>query len=162
TVHTSGEDVSIQSQNFEHSQSHQFDDEDLLRTYIYHVLSPEVTLTSDYSLSKLNEDRLSAAQGYTTHRVTSALNYFHPEGYFATLRATWRQQASSIDVLDDQTSSDKLTSFWLFDANIGYRLPDRYGSLQVSFRNLLNRHFDYQSLPSDGRVLSDDFEAVMS
>ena len=34
--------------------------------------------------------------------------------------------------------------FWIFDASVGYRLPDRWGIVSIEARNLFDRSFQYQ------------------
>ena len=39
-------------------------------------------------------------------------------------------------------------AFWLLDASVGFRLPQRYGILSFSVRNLLDQRFDYLDVDS--------------
>lgn len=71
-----------------------------------------------------------------------SVRYFHPSGFFAGVIGTparqdvQRQQETGLPDGDD--------TFFLVDAAIGYRFPQRSGIASLEVRNLFNTGFKYQ------------------
>jgi hypothetical protein len=72
---------------------------------------------------------------------------FHPSGLSATFKATYFDQKGSflpqgLDPLPENLVSGK-DDFWLCDAAIGYRLPQRFGIISVGAKNLFDKSFRF-------------------
>jgi hypothetical protein len=107
-----------------------------------------VGLTAEYLYERWERDmNASAAPALTTQRFPLGANFYHPSGLSATVKATYFNQNGSflqqgLDPLPENlvTAND---NFWLCDAAIGYRLPQRYGILSVGAKNLFDKGFKY-------------------
>ena len=124
--------------------------EKLSRNYLFWTPHDWLALTAEYQYEHFQRGSTLnfGFQDLTTHRVPLGIAFFHPSGVNLAVKATWVSQYG--DFLPNQGSlagpccvhgSD---DFWLVDANIGYRLPKRYGLLTVGATNLLNQNFRYQ------------------
>jgi hypothetical protein len=84
-----------------------------------------------------------------TQRVPLGGNFFHPSGFSAGVKATWYDQKGTFLIPNAPLptpdffaqDSDK---FWLVDAAISYRLPQRYGMIILGAKNLFDQQFKYQ------------------
>ena len=126
-------------------------DEKLLRAYLYWTPFSYVALRAEYQYEKLERDFVPGAVDVElltpsetkTHRFPLALNAFHPNGLFLTLKTTYFDQHVDFPNLagDTDTSSDK---FWITDLSIGYRLPKRWGIASLTVKNLFDENFSFQ------------------
>ncbi len=78
-----------------------------------------------------------------TQRFPLAVNYYHPNGFFTGLIATYVDHevelptsAGGTDAGDDR--------FWIADLALGYRLPKRRGILSIVVKNLFDEDFRFQ------------------
>ncbi|MCI0563859.1 MAG: TonB-dependent receptor, partial [Nitrososphaera sp.] len=124
-------------------------DEELYRAYLYWTPNTRIVVSADYQFELLgtefqpgNADRTRPNE-VDTHRLPISLHYYHPNGFFAALRASYIDQKvefpnaiGTTDEGDDQ--------FWILDASMGYRLPNRWGIVSVDVRNLLDQDFQFQ------------------
>ena len=80
----------------------------------------------------------------TTYSAPLGIRYYHPSGLFAGLGVTFvRQERDAAQ--DSQIDAGEGTSnFTLVDAQIGYRLPRRFGLVSLQVSNIFDEHFDYQ------------------
>ncbi|QSA98166.1 FecR domain-containing protein [Methylococcus sp. EFPC2] len=70
------------------------------------------------------------------------LSYFHPTGFFGRLGGSFVHQRVLRAATAPQISGND--SFFLMDADLGYRLPRRLGAVSVGVKNLLDSRFRYQ------------------
>ncbi|HEY6001163.1 MAG TPA: FecR domain-containing protein [bacterium] len=109
------------------------------------------SLTAGYQYEKLDRGftgNLNVAE-LETHRLPLAVNFFHPSGIGAGVKATWYDQKGTFLKPDAATptpdnyaaDSDR---FWLVDAAVTYRLPLRHGTIVVGVQNLFDEEFKYQ------------------
>jgi hypothetical protein len=78
-----------------------------------------------------------------TNRFPLALNFFDPSGLFGQLKTTYvDHEADNYDSVSG-TSIPGSSTFWVWDAAIGYRLPKRYGIITVEAKNLFNQSFRF-------------------
>jgi len=79
----------------------------------------------------------------TTQKVPLSARVFHPSGFSLGVRGTFVDQSGDFQRNGTccQSGSSK---FWVFDAGISYRLPDRRGFVFVGATNIFNRNFLYQ------------------
>jgi hypothetical protein len=82
---------------------------------------------------------------YQIHTLSAPLtiNYFHPNGIFSKFGTTYVQQ--NLRRLTDSSLKEGNDGFVLFDAALGYRLPNRRGLLSLEGRNLSDENFFYRS-----------------
>ena len=81
------------------------------------------------------------------HRAPLSLGYYHPQGFFARLTATYVNQNAA--VRDDSVASGESEAsdrFWLTDLSLGYRLPKRFGLVTFGIKNLFDEGIQFQEL----------------
>jgi len=126
-------------------------EERLVRAYLYWTPHPWFALSAEYQYEGL--DRETADQSdplgirhVKTHRVPLGINFYHPLGFSAGLKATYINQKGTFHL--QNTPLDTFMSgedqFWVFDASISYRLPKRFGLITVGAKNLFDKSFRYQ------------------
>jgi tetratricopeptide (TPR) repeat protein len=117
------------------------------RGYVYWTVHPWVAVSADY-LYERQEREDDLIKEVTTHRVPLSVRFFHPSGAFASVRGTFFDQDGEFFRIGQAPSRDTPTSgsdqFWIFDASVGYRLPNRWGIVSLEGRNLFDRSFHYQ------------------
>ena len=79
-----------------------------------------------------------------THRVPLGLKFFHPSGLGFMWKATYLNQHGDFQRKDAVCCESGRSDFWVVDAAISYRFPQRYGSLTIGATNLFDRKFKYQ------------------
>ncbi|OAI02503.1 hypothetical protein A1342_01650 [Methylomonas methanica] len=125
--------------------------------YLYWSPSDWLTLKSEYRFEKFKREfanNLDPAnpRSVASHQVPLSINLFHTSGLFAKLSGTFvDQHATSSRLLAGlSANTPRFTgdseSFWVFDAMLGYRLPNRLGTLALEGRNLFDNNFVYQSV----------------
>jgi len=122
--------------------------EQLARAYLHGTPHKWVALTANYMYEKFERDmRSSNAKTLETQRVPLGINFSHPSGLSASFKATYYHQKGTYlpqgaDPLPENLVDGK-DSFWLCDAAIGYRLPQRYGMISIGAKNLFDQSFRY-------------------
>ncbi|WP_026600396.1 FecR domain-containing protein [Methylomonas sp. 11b] len=125
--------------------------------YVYWSPSDWLTLKSEYRFEKFKREFAnnldpSNPRSLASHQVPLSINLFHNSGLFAKLSGTFvDQHATSSRLLAGlPANAPRFTgdseSFWVFDALLGYRLPNRLGTLALEGRNLFDNNFVYQSV----------------
>jgi tetratricopeptide (TPR) repeat protein len=125
--------------------------EDGSRTYLYWTPRQDVSFSAQYQTERLSGDAFSVF-GFThvrTHRLPLEARYFSATGFSAGLRASRLQQQGQF-VLSPISEPDRLgfgkDQFWILDASVGYRLPNRRGFLAFNVDNVLDKQFRFQEL----------------
>jgi tetratricopeptide (TPR) repeat protein len=112
------------------------------RLYAYWTPSRSFATSAGYSFERFGGDpRASAIEGVVfvrTHRVPLELRYFAPAGIAARLSADYVRQRG---LFFTGRAEDR---FWVLNAGVSYRIPQRYGRLALEVRNLLDEKFNYQ------------------
>ncbi len=125
--------------------------------YLYWSPSDWLTLKSEYRFEKFKREFAnnldpSNPRSVSSHQVPLSINLFHASGLFAKLSGTFVDQhvTSSRLLAGLPANAPRFTgdseSFWVFDALLGYRLPNRLGTLALEGRNLFDNNFVYQSV----------------
>ncbi|MBD9360963.1 TonB-dependent receptor domain-containing protein [Methylomonas fluvii] len=125
--------------------------------YLYWSPSDWLTLKSEYRFEKFKREFTNSLdpsnpRSVASHQVPLSINLFHNSGLFAKLSGTFvDQHATSSRLLAGlPANAPRFTgdseSFWVFDAMLGYRLPNRLGTLALEGRNLFDNNFVYQSV----------------
>jgi outer membrane receptor protein involved in Fe transport len=79
-----------------------------------------------------------------THRVPLGINFYHPSGFSAQLKATYIHQDGKFQPQFSPWFIRGEDQFCVVDAVINYRLPKRYGLISFGVKNLFNKSFKYQ------------------
>jgi len=124
-------------------------EERLGRAYLYWTPQPWLALSAEYQYERFERDPRSpgveAITRLRTHRLPLGINFFHPLGFIARLKATYIDQEGDFFLMGPTPSIvPGADQFWVVDASIGYRLPDRWGLLTLEARNLFNEPFKFQ------------------
>ena len=121
-------------------------DEYIGRVYLYWAPHKMLSLSMEYLYEKLdrNEDFTEGTSEVTTHRLPLGINFFHPSGLSLSLKATyWNQDGIFERINDNFIFAPGDDTFWVVDAALGYRLPQRYGFITVGVTNLFDESFQY-------------------
>lgn len=133
----------------------------LYRAYLYGSLNSNWSFTSELQYEKFSRNEnpirnLIEPNHIDTLSIPTSLNYFNPNGLFFRLTGTYVRQdlerfsrKASINFFTREYPKDikieGLDSFYLFDASIGYRLPQRKGLISFEGRNLLDEDFYFRN-----------------
>jgi hypothetical protein len=121
--------------------------EKLGRAYLFWTPLDWLTLSSEYRYERFDRDRDNTGEEQIrelkTHRLPLGINFFHPFGFFAGLKATFIDQRGDFGN-DSEGFTHGSDQFWIFDASIGYRLPKRFGLIIIEARNLFDEEFRFQ------------------
>jgi cytochrome c-type biogenesis protein CcmH/NrfG len=118
--------------------------------YINGTAARRVAMSLEYSYEERDFDftqvsNNSLFEDYVkTERLRPQVRYYMPMGFFASVRATGYDQ--EVDQFDDLTSPDRTTieaDFWIGDVQLGFRLPDRWGSINLSVLNVTDKAFAF-------------------
>lgn len=114
---------------------------DLLRSYVYTVLSRQSVLTADslYEKYALTDPYTRSTPGYdsliSTQRYRFGYKYFIGKHFSVGTQATYRDQQLN--------QSDDAAGFWLFDVGANYRFSEQHGRIFFRIDNILDRDFSY-------------------
>ena len=122
--------------------------EELARAYLYWAPHRWLALTAEYQYERFERDPAHVGveqfTELTTHRVPLGVNFFHPSGFIARLRATFVDQDGKFGDPVNAPVVSGSDRFWVVDALIGYRLPKRLGLVTLEVRNLFDERFRFQ------------------
>jgi Tfp pilus assembly protein PilF len=125
-------------------------EETLGRAYMYWAPHKWFGLNAEYQYEKINRDEefTLTVKELTTQRIPLGASFFHPSGLSAKATATYYDQSGQFQAgVDPITGTaifvDDSDQFWVFDASISYRLPERYGMIIIGAKNLFNQTFKY-------------------
>jgi hypothetical protein len=121
--------------------------EELARAYLYWTPFAWLAASAEYEYERVDRDPpYTGEEDITkikTNRFPLTLNAFHPSGLFGQLKATYvDHEADNYDFLAGYSSPNGST-FWVWDAAIGYRLPKRCGIVTFEVKNLFNESFRF-------------------
>jgi tetratricopeptide (TPR) repeat protein len=116
------------------------------KAYLYWQIIDRLSLGATYGHEKYQRTKFSgttnplrpATLETDTFRLSGA--YFHPSGFSAELATS--HVAQTVDVTGASEEDD---SFWITDTTLGYRFPNRWGSVKFQVKNLFDKEFRYQS-----------------
>jgi tetratricopeptide (TPR) repeat protein len=127
------------------------------RGYVYWTPHPWWALTVEYLYERLERDAAFVGEEeirrVRTHRVPLGVSLFHPSGVSARLRTTYTDQKGEFgDPVSGTLSGSE--RFWVVDASLAYRLPNRWGVVSVEARNLFDERFRFQETDPASPVVS--------
>jgi hypothetical protein len=135
----------------------------LARAYTYWTPHPWLAASAEYQFERFERSRfLALATGLgeiETHRVPLGINFFHPSGFSAEVKATYLNQEgqfvppvfNSLDPFKAGTDQ-----FWVVDTSIRYRLPNRLGLVTFGVSNLFDKEFKFQETDPAAPILQQD------
>jgi tetratricopeptide (TPR) repeat protein len=136
--------------------------EKLLRLYLFWTPNKWLALSTGYEWERFERDQLFAdgAKRVETNRVPLGINFFHPTGLSASLKATYINQRGIFQRIAATTFESGKDDLWTVDAAINYRLPKRYGFIAIGATNLFDKKFkhydtDRGSVDRNPRVMPD-------
>jgi hypothetical protein len=134
-------------------------EENIFRAYLFWTPHKWLSLTAEYLYEDFDrdEDFADFAETVETHYLPLGINFFHPSGFSAGLKATYIDQDGKFDRQGDLGNFENGDdNFWLVDAGIKYRIPKRLGFLTVGVSNLFDEEFEYwDSDPDNARIQPD-------
>ncbi|MBX3617285.1 TonB-dependent receptor domain-containing protein [Nitrosomonas sp.] len=140
----SGFEISARDLSFPISSSNtsstQKQKEELYSSYIYGILHK--------NWSAKSEARFEAISGFfephkiETLSIPTSINYFNPNGLFTSIAGTYVHQ----NIERNGVKNEKPEKFFLIDASIGYRFPNRKGIFSLEARNLFDENFLFQDI----------------
>ncbi|MBC2734522.1 MAG: TonB-dependent receptor [Desulfobacteraceae bacterium] len=135
-------------------------EEYLGRAYVYWTPHDWFALSAEYQYEKLERDRdfPFTIKDVDTHRVPLGVNFFHPSGLSAGLKATYYYQDGTFQTQEAaadefQDGDDK---FWVVDAAVSYRIPKRHGFITLGVTNLFDEDFEYADIDVDNPSVQPD------
>jgi tetratricopeptide (TPR) repeat protein len=117
------------------------------RAYLHWTPLSRLALSAEYQFDTFESELLSAPHALKTRTLPLGLSWFPSERLFGRLIATHvRQDVEFRRLAADQSLFfvDEADHFWLFDAELGYRLPRRAGVISIVVRNLFDQQFEFQ------------------
>ncbi len=116
--------------------------ENLYRAYFYGVLHKNWTARTELQFEKFSrKENPAGPHQIDTLSILTGIDYFSLKGFFANLTGTFMRQ--EVDRIG--TQNEGISKFFLVDASVGYRLPNRRGILSLEARNLFDEHFLYRN-----------------
>ncbi len=128
----------------------EYQQERLYRTYLYWLPHSYWTVNGEFQFEEYTRNAAivggDADKPFRIQTLSAplAINYFHPSGIFGKFTVTYIRQ--NLKRLVVSTLRDGVDDFVLFDAAVGYRLPNRRGILSLEGRNLGNENFFYRNV----------------
>ncbi|MDD5034751.1 MAG: FecR domain-containing protein [Methylococcaceae bacterium] len=114
------------------------------RGYLLWIPHPRWSTTVEYNREdfiNLDLARLRGANDTWTQYIPVTLAYFDPSGFSARFKAThYRQEVADSDGNQGYDYAEFL------DLGLGYRLPQRFGIVEIQLQNLLNQKYRYEGL----------------
>ena len=116
--------------------------EDVASGYMYWLPSEIVSATFEPRYQEF--ERGGRFERMRLTELPFSLRMFWPNGLRAGLTVVGVEQEGTFDGLDEEFRGQD--RFWLLDATLAYRLPERIGTISVEGRNLLNEEFRFQEI----------------
>jgi tetratricopeptide (TPR) repeat protein/opacity protein-like surface antigen len=130
--------------------------EKIFRAYLFWTPHKWLALSAEYQWERFGRDKEFAegAKTVKTHYFPLGINFFHPSGLSAMLKASYVNQHGEFErQMALGTFERGKDDFWLFDAAISYRLPKRYGFFTVGAKNLFDKEFQhFDTDPDNPRI----------
>ena len=136
-------------------------DEQTIRAYFFWTPYNWLALSAEWLWEDLDRDKdlTDGAKEVKTHYIPLGFNFFHPSGFSASLKGTYVNQDGKFErwsaIGEFENGDDE---FWLVDAAIRYRFPQRYGFATLGVRNLFDEDFEFfDSDENNPRIQPDQF-----
>jgi len=123
-------------------------EERLGRVYLFWTPHNWLSLSAEYQYERFDRKEYPIGfENLKTNRFPLGINFYHPSGFSAKLRATYFDQEGMIlpqFLPPGSPSVPGNDQFWVVDGSISYRLPKRLGLLTFGVTNLFDEDFMYQ------------------
>lgn len=121
--------------------------EDFFRAYLNWMINDRWAFTldaayEDYENNNPFEFNVDTPLELKTLTLPVSIKYFAPSGVFAQLQATYLYQ--DLERGEFAFSEDGEENVGLLDVAVGYRLPQRSGTVSLGVQNVLDKSFFYQ------------------
>jgi len=118
------------------------------RAYAYWTPYKWFGLTAEYMYERMTREEQHALglRKVDTHRVPLGINFYHPCGLSAMLKATYVYQRGEFErqyPMSTGVFEQGKDQFGLVDFAINYRLPKRYGFITFGVKNLFDTSFKF-------------------
>ncbi len=121
--------------------------ENLYKLYLYWTPHDNWSISTEPSYEivrhRFTEQQPGLPSRVEMATIPLALHYFNPNGLFVKVRTSFVNQKLQFDVPTQVRNDDNA---FITDAEIGYRLPRRYGVIRFEVKNLFNKRFNFQDL----------------
>jgi Tfp pilus assembly protein PilF len=133
-------------------------DESIGNIYFYWAPHPWFALKTEYRYEKFDrENEFPGTEGIVdlkTNQLSLGCNFFHPNGLFAKLNTSYIDQEGEFGYPRFSPTVKDDDDFWVVDARIGYRIPNRMGFISLELKNLFDEKFKYQDIdPTNPRIV---------
>jgi Flp pilus assembly protein TadD len=120
------------------------------RAYLYWTPIKTISLGAEYffqTFDRTDSPDNSLSSGIPvemkTHKVPLTLTYNNPNGLFGNIVGSFIDQSIILSNGSGIGFSGH-DSFWIADASIGYRLPKRWGIINLKVNNIFGQKFNFQ------------------
>jgi outer membrane receptor protein involved in Fe transport len=138
-------------------------DEQSHRAYLYWNPSDQLAFSSEFEFWHFDNHGEILGEGFMemkTRRLPLSLRYFGPRGLKLGATASYVAQRGQFEV-GPATAAPGSDRFWIVDATMGFRLPGRRGTVELSIRNLFDTEFQFQDIdPENPRLFPERFVAL--
>ncbi len=138
------EDLTVFPTQIKHADWH----ENLARAYLLWTPHPWLALRAAYHYEEFERAKEFTIflRRLATHSVPLGLSFFHPCGFSASLQTTYYHQHGTVFPQGADSFVSGTSDFWLVDAGLSYRLPERYGLITFGVKNIADKKFRYQEM----------------
>ncbi|MCK5830313.1 MAG: FecR domain-containing protein [Methylococcales bacterium] len=130
--------------------------ETYFKSYLDWTPHPLWAFGVQYQYERLDESKAfsTGALDLQTHIVPISIGFFHPSGISGNIVASYYKQLnialdSAINTETPEHLENKLennSEFWVVNAGVGLRLPNRFGKLSLKVLNLFNTPVKFQDI----------------
>lgn len=136
------EDLTVDPAKIKNADWH----EHIARAYLFWTPHPWLALRAAYQYEEFEraKDFTIFLRRLATHSVPLGLTFIHPSGFSAALQTTYYHQHGTLFPQGGDSFFSGTSDFWLVDAALSYRLPERYGLISFGVKNIADKKFRYQ------------------
>jgi tetratricopeptide (TPR) repeat protein len=139
-------------------------DEKFFRAYVYWTPLHWTSITTEAYWEKHDGgEEIGEFKELETWWFPIGINIFLHNGLSASLKATYYNQEGSFTRLEAPLGyfEDGSEHFWLVDASLNFRLPNRYGFITLGVKNLFDENFRFFDIdPHNPRIKPDRFTYI--
>jgi hypothetical protein len=131
-------------------------EEYLARAYAFWTPHPWLAASAEYQFERFEGELFGQSAEIETHRVPLGINFFHPSGFSAEVKATYLNQEGQFVPPFAGGFGPGADQFWVVDTSIRYRLPNRLGFVTFGVSNLFDKEFQFQETDPATPILQRD------
>ena len=121
--------------------------DEIVRPYLFWTPTRNLALSAEYQyehFERTNDNQTIGFEHVTTQKVPLGARYFLPNGLTFGIKGTYYDQSGNFKPKTGNCCVEGSDNFWLFDAGIAYRLPQRHGFVTLTAVNVFDRKFNFQ------------------